>query len=155
MSDMEQIDSIASDVPTVSAQAVELGRQLVGILEGTMEGFESQGKMAKKMGLRMFKKNAGMPIEEWIQYAKDLMPELEKLKTMVEKGDKEGRTQIMDSISEAIPKLNDLKENYIKTADLAGKFIKGEELEEALEGLKFSEKGIDLLRQAIEFLKSN
>lgn len=155
MSEIGEFDSIASDKPTVSVQALELGKQLVEILEGTKQGLEEQGAMARKMGTRIFKKSAKMPVEDWIEYAKELLPEFEKLKGAVEKGDKEVITQAMAPITEAQAKLVDLKDNYIKTANLVGKVLKGEELEDALEGLEFSEKKIDLLVQAIEFLKNN
>lgn len=151
MSEIGEFDSIASDKPTVCLQTLELGKQLVEILVDTKAGLDEQGKMAKKIGLRLFKKNAGMPIEDWIQYAKDLVPELEKLVKSIEKGD----ISTLDSISEAKIKLADLKESYISTAKMAGKFLKGEELKNALDGLTFSENRIGLFIEAIEFLEKN
>ncbi len=151
MSEIGEFDSIASDKPTVCLQTLELGKQIVEILVDTKAGLDEQGKMARKMGLKIFKKNAKMPIEEWIQYAKDLVPEFEKLVKSIEKGD----NLTMDSISEAKPKFADLKENYIATAKMASRFLKGEELEDALEGLTFSEKRIGLLIEAIEFLEKH
>jgi len=151
MSEIGEFDSIASDKKTVSVQVLELGKQIVEILVDTKAGLDEQGKMAKKMGMKLFKKNAGMPIEEWIQYAKDLVPEFEKLVKSIEKGD----APTMDLISEARPKFADLKESYISTAKMASRFLKGEELENALEGLTFSEKRIGLIIEAIEFLEKN
>ena len=151
MSEFGEFDCFASDKQTVCLQTLELGKQLVEILVDTKAGLDEQGKMAKKIGLRLFKKNAGMPIEDWIQYAKDLVPELEKLVKSIEKGD----ISTLDSISEAKIKLADLKESYISTAKMAGKFLKGEELKNALDGLTFSENRIGLFIEAIEFLEKN
>ena len=149
MSENGEFDSIASDVPTVCLQVVELGKEVLEIIVDTKAGIDEQGKMAKKMGLKLFKKYAKMPIEDWIQYAKDLVPEIEKWVKSIEKGD----NSTLDSISEAKIKLADLKENYIGTAKMAGRFLKGEELKEALDGLTFSENRINLLIEAIEFLE--
>lgn len=151
MSEIGEFDSIASDVPTVCLQAVELGKEVLEIIVDTKAGIDEQGKMARTMGLKLFKKYAKMPIEDWIQYAKDLVPEIEKWVKSIEKGD----NPTLDSISEAKIKLADLKENYISTAKMAGRFLKGEELKDALEGLTFSENRIGLLIQAIEFLEKN
>ena len=153
MSEEEGFDSIASDVPTVCLQAVELGKNIIAIIEGTQAGFDEQSKMLKKMGLKLFKKNAGMPIEEWLQYAKDLVPVLENMAKSIEKGDEEEVNQAMAPILEAKLKLIDLKENYIKTANMAKKFLKGEDLDDALDGLNLSERRISLLIEAIEFLE--
>jgi hypothetical protein len=155
MSEEEGFDSIASDVPTVCAQAVVLGNNIIEIIEGTQEGFDEQSKMLRKMGLKLFKKNAKMPIEEWLQYAKDLVPELEKMEKSMEKGDKEEITRVMVPISEAKLKLMDLKDNYIKTAKMAERFLKGDDLKDALDGLNLSERRISLLIEAIEFLEKN
>ena len=155
MSEIGEFDSIASDVPTVCLQAVELGKNIIEIIEGTQEGFDEQGKMLRKMGLKLFKKNAGMSIEEWLQYANDLLPQLEKMAKSIEKGDKEEINQAMAPISEAKLKLMDLKVNYQKTANLAERFLKGDELKDALDGLNLSESRISLLIEAIEFLEKN
>jgi len=151
MSEIGEFDSIASDVPTVCLQAVELGKEVLEIIVDTKAGIDEQGKMARTMGFKLFKKYAKMPIEDWIQYAKDLVPEIEKWVKLIEKGD----NPTLDSISEAKIKLADLKENYIGTAKMAGRFLKGEELKDALDGLTFSENRIGLLIQAIEFLEKN
>ncbi len=151
---MSEIKSIAKDAPTVCLQALELGKNIAEIIEGTKEGIEEQGKMMAKVGFRMFKKTAGMPIDDWIQYAKDFVPVLEKMKSLVEKGDKEEMSQTISSISEAKPKYNDLKDNYIKSKDLAEKFLKGEEAKNAVDGLAETVKKVGLFIQAIEFLES-
>ena len=155
MSENEEFDSIASDLPTICSQVLELGKQVLEIIVDTKAGLDEQGKMARTMGIKLFKKYAKMPIEDWIQYAKDLAPELEKLVKSIEKGDKEEINQVMVPISEAKLKLVDLKENYISTAKMASRFLKGEELEDALDGLSFSENRIGLLIEAIEFLENN
>ncbi len=152
---MSEIDNIASDVSTVSVQALELGKNIVEIIEGTKAGIEEQGKVMAKVGFRMFKKSAGMPIDDWIQYAKEFVPELEKLKNLAEKGDKEGISQIIGSISEAKPKYENLKENYIKSKDLAEKFLKGEEMKNAVDGLAETVKKVGLFIQTIEFLEKD
>ena len=151
MSENGEIDSIGSDTSTVCLQALELGKEVLEIIVDTKAGIDEQGKMAKKMGLRLFKKYSGMPIEDWIEYAKELVPELEKLVKSIEKGD----NPTMGPISEAKLKLADLKENYIGTAKMASRFLKGDELKDALDGLSFSEKRIGLLIQAIDFLEKN
>lgn len=153
MSKIGEFDSIATDVATASLQILELGKEVPNILLSTNEGFEEQGKILKKIALRMFKKNAKIPIEEWIQYAKDLIPELEKLVKAMENGDKKEQSQIMGSISEAKLKLMDLKEYYNSTVQMVKKFFKGNELKEKLEGITGSEQKIGLFIQAIEFFE--
>ena len=149
MSDIGEFDSIASDKQTVSKQVLELGKQVLEIIVDTKAGLDEQGKMSQKMGLKLFKKYAGMPIEEWIQYAKDMVPEFEKLMNSIEKGD----NPTLDLIIEAKPKYEDLQKNYINVAKMVSRVQKGEELENSLEGLSFSEKRIGLLIEAIEFLE--
>ena len=151
MSEIGEFDSIASDKPTVCMQVVELGNQVLEIIVDTKAGVDEQGKMARTMALKLFKKYAKMPIEDWIQYAKDLVPEIEKWVKSIEKGD----NPTLELISEAKIKLADLKENYISTAKMAARFLKGEELKDALDGLTFSEKRIGLFIEAIEFLEKN
>jgi len=151
MSENGEVDSIASDKQTVSKQVLELAKQVLEIIEDTKAGIDEQGKMAKKMGLKLFKKNARMPIEEWIQYAKDLQPEFEKLAKSIERDD----VPKMDLLSEAKLKFVDLKQNYINMAKMVSRVQKGEELKNSLEGLSSSEKTIGLLIEAIEFLEKN
>ena len=155
MSKIGEFDSIAVDVPTASLQALELGKEVRDILLSTNEGFEEQSKLLKKIAIRMFKKNAKMPIEEWIQYAEDLIPEIECLVKVINGGNKKEISQSMSLISEAKPKLMDLKEYYNKTAQLVKRFFKGDELKENLEGITGSEQKVGLFIQVIEFLDKN
>ena len=153
MSKIGEFESIATDIPTASLQFLELGKEVANILIGTNEGFEEQGRLLKKVAVRIFRKKAKMPIEEWIQFTENLVPELEKLIKAIDNGEKEGQSQIMRAISEAKYKLMDLKDYYNSTAQMVKKLFKGDDLKNKLEGITNSEHNIGLLIQAIEFFE--
>lgn len=147
-------EKIASDLKSACIQSIELGKEVENILVETNKGFEEQGKVTKKIAQRMFKKNAGMKIEEWIQYASSTIPEFEKLLNAVENKDTSIENQIKPKILEYKERLGHLSDYYEKTADLVKKFIKDpKECQESLEGINSSKKKIDLFIQVIEFIK--
>ena len=153
ISKIGEFENIATDIPTASLQILELGKELINILQGTNEGFEEQGKLLKKFAIRIFKKKAKMPIEEWIQCAEGLLPELKCLIEVMKYGEKNEENQTMIVISEAKFKLMDLKDYYNSTAQMVKKFFKGDDLKDKLEGITNSEKIIDLFIQSIEFFE--
>ncbi len=154
MAETDFLEKLASDLKTACIQSIELGKRIENILVETNKGFEKQGKVTKKIALRMFKKNAGMKIEEWIQYASSTIPELEKFSSAVENGDIEVQNQIKPNLLEYKEKLRHLSDYYEKTADLVKKFLKDpEELKNSLEGLNNSRKRIDLFIQVIQLIE--
>ncbi len=153
MSKIGEFEGISTDIPTATLQLIELGKELINTLQGTSDGFEEQGRLTKKLAIRIFIRKAKRPIEEWIQFSKFIVPELKKLIAAIDKGELTAQSELMLNISKAKLSLMDLKNYYTSTAQMVKKFFKGDELKEKLEGIIDSEQNISLFIQAIEFFE--
>ena len=131
---------------SIYIKALEWCEELISTLNGINNGFEERGSLQRKFARSMFKMRAKMKIEEWIEYANNLLPKLKKLN--------EGDKSIIVEFAKLKEHLANLIKYHVKTAKLVQNFFEGDELADILEKLGNAERKVNSFLDVIKVIEA-